>query len=128
MNQMFFIDSELKVPNACYICDMALPFIKIIELLFQATPLLSTASELVKKVRKETNTKIHEVESSLEYKVELLEKKLNEQVKMNNNLANHLEEASNALIKVRKSVLYVLILAGASVIISVSALLVVIIK
>lgn len=107
---------------------MSLPLVEIFKLIFQATPLLQSATDIVKKVRKETNTKIHEVETSLEYKIDLLEKRLNEQIRLNKDLAEHLEETSNALVKVRKSVVYVLILSAAAVVISVIVLIITIVK
>ncbi|RPI19376.1 MAG: hypothetical protein EHM58_01805 [Ignavibacteriae bacterium] len=104
---------------------MPLPFIQILEVLFKVSPILQTASDLVKKVRKETNNKIQEVESSLEFKVELLEKKLKDQNKLNHEIAEQLEEVSNALIKVRKSVLYILIISSVSFVMSAAALLII---
>jgi hypothetical protein len=104
---------------------MALPFIQIIEYLFRAGPILRTAADIVKKVRKETDVKIHEVETSLEYKVQILEKKLNDQMRINNEIAKHLDEAGNALIRVRKSIIYVVSLSIVSFLIASAALLVV---
>jgi hypothetical protein len=107
---------------------MALPFITILEYLFRAGPVLKAASDIIKKNRKESNQKIRTVEVNPEYKVELLEKKLNEQIRINNDLFNKLDDLTNDIATLKRSFVYIIYLAGFVLLASIIALIVVILK
>jgi hypothetical protein len=107
---------------------MALPLFTILEYLFKAGPVLKAASDIVKKNKKETNQQINKVEINLEHKVELLEKKVNEQVRINNELTRHLEDTSEALLRLKRAFTYILYVMGIAVIASIASLTIAILK